>query len=146
MYPPVLGGDNFLPPGNLLSAQGGPLLGLGPSLSGMGGGGGGVFPFSSQSMPVLPDSGGSHLGRHAPVDEELVFRILCPNEKIGSVIGKGGSIIRGLREDTGARIKVADPIPGSDERVIIISANEVFLPPVIFTPHVFYRYSALTQL
>lgn len=124
LYPPVLGGDSFLPPGNLLSAQGGPLLGLGPSLSGLGGGGGGVFPFNSQSMPVLPDSGGSHLGRHAPVDEELVFRILCPNEKIGSVIGKGGSIIRTLREDTGARIKVADPIPGSDERVIIISANE----------------------
>ncbi|CAM6118151.1 unnamed protein product [Calypogeia fissa] len=125
LYPPVLGGDTFLPPGNLISGQGGPLLSLGPSLSALGGGGGGgVFPFNSNSMPVLPESGGSHLGRHAPVDEELVFRILCPNEKIGSVIGKGGSIIRTLREDTGARIKVADPKPGSDERVIVISANE----------------------
>jgi poly(rC)-binding protein 2/3/4 len=41
------------------------------------------------------------------------------------VIGKGGSIIENLREETGARIKVADAVPGSEERVIIISANEV---------------------
>ncbi|KAL2635219.1 hypothetical protein R1flu_006698 [Riccia fluitans] len=128
IYPPgggILAGETFISAGSTLLGQGGPLLGLGPSLSGLGGGGGGGgFPFNSQALPVLQDSGGSHLSRHPPVDEELVFRILCPNEKIGSVIGKGGSIIRNLREDTGARIKVADPIPGSDERVIIISANE----------------------
>jgi poly(rC)-binding protein 2/3/4 len=43
------------------------------------------------------------------------------------VIGKGGSIIKNLREETGARIKVADAVPGSEERVIIVSANEVIV-------------------
>lgn len=58
-------------------------------------------------------------------ENELVFRLLCPSDKIGSVIGKGGSIIYSLRKDTGARIKIANAVPGSDERVIIVSAFEV---------------------
>uniref|UniRef100_A0A0D6QZI0 K Homology domain-containing protein n=1 Tax=Araucaria cunninghamii TaxID=56994 RepID=A0A0D6QZI0_ARACU len=66
----------------------------------------------------------SHYERSS-YDEELVFRILCPNEKIGSVIGEDGGIIKRLREDIGVNIKVTDPVPGSDERIIIISANEV---------------------
>lgn len=58
-------------------------------------------------------------------ENELVFRLLCPSDKIGSVIGKGGSIIYTLRKETGARIKIANAVPGSDERVIIVSAFEV---------------------
>ncbi|XP_024518635.1 KH domain-containing protein HEN4 [Selaginella moellendorffii] len=54
--------------------------------------------------------------------QEELFRILCPASRIGSVIGKGGSIIKTLRQQTGAKIKIADAIPGSDERVIIIGA------------------------
>jgi predicted RNA-binding protein YlqC (UPF0109 family) len=118
IYPPggpfLPAGDTFLPqidPRNL----GGPLLGMGLSLSG-------GPPFNTMGLPVLSDVGS--MGRPPAGDEELVFRILCPNEKIGSVIGKGGSIIENLREETGARIKVADAVPGSEERVIIISANE----------------------
>lgn len=63
---------------------------------------------------------GRDLGTH-----ELIFRLLCPSDKIGSVIGKGGSIIHNLRKETGARIKIADAVPGSNERVIIVSADEV---------------------
>uniref|UniRef100_A0A0C9RV58 TSA: Wollemia nobilis Ref_Wollemi_Transcript_11433_2942 transcribed RNA sequence n=1 Tax=Wollemia nobilis TaxID=56998 RepID=A0A0C9RV58_9CONI len=59
-----------------------------------------------------------------PGIDDTVYRILCPGNKIGSVIGKGGSIIKQLRQDTHAKIKVADAIPGVDERVIII-----FSPP-----------------
>ncbi|XP_050227802.1 KH domain-containing protein At4g18375-like [Mercurialis annua] len=61
-------------------------------------------------------SGDSH-----PID--TVYRILCPSRKIGGVIGKGGGIIKGLREETHAKITVADPVPGSDERVIIIYSS-----------------------
>eukprot|EP00249_Psilotum_nudum_P023906 c29024_g2_i1 orf=101-2146(+) len=56
--------------------------------------------------------------------EELVFRILCPLDKVGCIIGRGGSIIRSLRDEIGAGIRVADAVPGSDERVVIISAME----------------------
>ncbi|KAK6913500.1 K Homology domain, type 1 [Dillenia turbinata] len=51
---------------------------------------------------------------------DTVYRILCPSRKIGGVIGKGGSIVKALREETQAKITVADSVPGSDERVIII--------------------------
>jgi predicted RNA-binding protein YlqC (UPF0109 family) len=63
-------------------------------------------------LPVMP----------ATLPDDVIFRILCPAPKIGSVIGKGGSIIKTLRQDSGAKIKIADAIPGVDERVIIISS------------------------
>lgn len=45
---------------------------------------------------------------------------------MGLVIGKGGTVIKQLREDTGAKIKVHHPPGGaqSDERVVRISAKE----------------------
>lgn len=51
---------------------------------------------------------------------ETIYRILCPVKKIGSVLGRGGNIVKALREETKAKIRVADSIPGADERVIII--------------------------
>lgn len=62
-------------------------------------------------------------GASQPAD--TVYRILCPSRKIGSVIGKGGGIVKALREDTRAKITVADavPAPGADERVIIIYSS-----------------------
>ncbi|KQJ97284.1 KH domain-containing protein At4g18375 [Brachypodium distachyon] len=51
---------------------------------------------------------------------ETVYRILCPGKKIGSVLGRGGHIVKALREETKAKIRVADSIPGAEERVIII--------------------------
>ncbi|KAH7443849.1 hypothetical protein KP509_02G052900 [Ceratopteris richardii] len=59
-----------------------------------------------------------------PLEEEFMVCVLCPNEKIGSVIGKGGSIIRKIREESGAKIRVCDQVGDSDERVIQISSLE----------------------
>ncbi|KAL5977173.1 hypothetical protein ACLOJK_021515 [Asimina triloba] len=52
--------------------------------------------------------------------ELIVYRILCPNGVIGSVIGKSGKVINSLRQETRSKIKVLDPFPGSDERIILI--------------------------
>lgn len=49
-----------------------------------------------------------------------VLRVLCPSSKIGSVIGKGGSIISQIRQESGAKVRVEEPVPGCDERVIVI--------------------------
>ncbi|KAJ3682246.1 hypothetical protein LUZ60_014819 [Juncus effusus] len=57
-------------------------------------------------------------GDEPPIDS--LFRILCPVRKIGSVLGRGGDIIKSLRVETNAKILVADPVPGSDDRVVII--------------------------
>ncbi|KAF8391037.1 hypothetical protein HHK36_023337 [Tetracentron sinense] len=51
-------------------------------------------------------------------DELVVYRILCPDAVIGSVIGKGGKVINSIRQETRAKIKVVDPFPGAKERVI----------------------------
>lgn len=53
-------------------------------------------------------------------DELVVYRILCPDGVIGSVIGKNGKVINSIRQETRARVKVMDPFPGSKNRVITI--------------------------
>ncbi|KAJ6367932.1 hypothetical protein OIU78_000496 [Salix suchowensis] len=53
-------------------------------------------------------------------DELVVYRILCPDEVIGSVIGKGGKVINSIRHESRARVKVVDPFPGAMYRVITI--------------------------
>ncbi|XP_071710220.1 KH domain-containing protein At4g18375-like [Rutidosis leptorrhynchoides] len=62
---------------------------------------------------------------HTP---ETSYRILCPIGKIGGVIGKGGGIIKALREETQAKISVAETVPGSEERVITVSSPSAMLP------------------
>lgn len=57
-------------------------------------------------------------------EEEVIFRMLCSSEKVGSLIGKAGIIVRSLQSDTGAIIKVIEAVPDCDERVIVISAHE----------------------
>lgn len=52
--------------------------------------------------------------------ELVVYRILCPANVIGSVIGKSGKNINSIRQNTGAKVKVVDPFPGSKDRVILI--------------------------
>lgn len=76
--------------------------------------GGGSFMPRDLALPLVA----------ASLPDDAVFRILCPAPKIGSVIGKGGSIIKNLRQESGAKIKIADAIPGVDERVIIISSTD----------------------
>lgn len=51
---------------------------------------------------------------------ETIHRIFCPGNNIGIVFGRGGHIVKALREQTKAKIKVADSIPGADERVTIM--------------------------
>ncbi|CAA0832310.1 RNA-binding KH domain-containing protein [Striga hermonthica] len=53
-------------------------------------------------------------------DELIVYRILCPDTVIGSVIGKNGKVINTIRQDSRAKVKVVDPFPGAKDRVILI--------------------------
>ncbi|KAK7389463.1 hypothetical protein VNO78_24533 [Psophocarpus tetragonolobus] len=58
------------------------------------------------------------------VEEEVVFKLLCHHDKVGSLIGKGGSVVRALQNETGASIQIVEAGPDSDERVVVISARE----------------------
>lgn len=55
---------------------------------------------------------------------EIMFRLLCSNDKVGGVIGKGGTIVKALQNDTGASISVGASVAESEERVITISSLE----------------------
>ncbi|KAL9323466.1 hypothetical protein ACSQ67_008323 [Phaseolus vulgaris] len=52
--------------------------------------------------------------------EDTVFRYVCPGRKIGSVIGRGGEIVKQLRVETKAKIRIGETVPGCDERVVTI--------------------------
>ncbi|KAM1009650.1 hypothetical protein FF1_045063 [Malus domestica] len=52
--------------------------------------------------------------------EDTVYRYLCPVKKIGSIIGRGGEIVKQLRVDTKSKIRIGETVPGSEERVVTI--------------------------
>ncbi|GMJ06357.1 Enhanced Stress Response 1, regulator of CBF gene expression 3, SHINY 1 [Hibiscus trionum] len=56
--------------------------------------------------------------------EDLVFRILCPIDKVDSVFGAPDGIVDLLQNEIGVDVKVADPVAGSDEQIITISSEE----------------------
>ena len=64
-------------------------------------------------------------GRMMPSLEMLTFRLLCHDERVGGVIGKGGAIIKTLKQETGCEIKVLEAIPDSEDRIIVISSPMV---------------------
>ncbi|KAI3462926.1 hypothetical protein Pfo_019589 [Paulownia fortunei] len=52
--------------------------------------------------------------------DDTVYRYLCPGKKIGSVIGRGGEIVKQLRADTKSKIRIGESVPGCEERVVTI--------------------------
>ncbi|XP_062198939.1 KH domain-containing protein HEN4-like isoform X5 [Phragmites australis] len=109
---------------------------MGRSFGPPGGGTGcppGIDPHSQRSYlpPHMPDyhtrNYSSNAGAPGPrffFEQEIVFRMIILNDMVGSIIGKGGSTIRALQSETGASIKIIEPIADSDERAVAISARE----------------------
>lgn len=52
--------------------------------------------------------------------DDTVYRYLCPGRKIGSIIGRGGEIVKQLRVDSNAKIRIGETVSGCEERVITI--------------------------
>ncbi|XP_071721664.1 RNA-binding KH domain-containing protein RCF3-like [Rutidosis leptorrhynchoides] len=57
-------------------------------------------------------------------EQDLVFRMLCPGDKIDRVFGESDGIIELLQNEIGVDVKVADNVASSDERIIIVSSEE----------------------
>ncbi|KAE8659499.1 RNA-binding KH domain-containing protein isoform 6 [Hibiscus syriacus] len=74
---------------------------------------------------------GSYKRRNAGDDREqfvigsddTVYRYLCPARKIGSIIGRGGEIVKQLRADTKSKIRIGESVPGSEGRVVTIYSS-----------------------
>ncbi|KAF8411351.1 hypothetical protein HHK36_003898 [Tetracentron sinense] len=56
---------------------------------------------------------------------QVSFRILCHVSKTGGVIGKSGSIVKLLQQQTGAKIRVEEAVSGCEERIIRIIGTEI---------------------
>ncbi|XP_027350511.1 RNA-binding KH domain-containing protein RCF3-like [Abrus precatorius] len=76
------------------------------------------------------DAGNKNKRRNPAADDsflinadDTVYRYLCPIRKIGSVIGRGGDIVKQLRADTRAKIRIGDSLPGCDDRVVTIYSS-----------------------
>lgn len=70
------------------------------------------------AAPVADDAQGLY-------GEELVFRILCPVEKVDRFVGESDGIVEFLQNEVGVDVKVTDPVGGSDEQIIVITSEEV---------------------
>lgn len=91
----------------------------------------------SSALSTIPNSyaSGIHsvsaeVNRVSTVDQttlqqEVSFRILCSNDKVGGVIGKGGSIVKALQNETGATISIGPSIAECEDRLITVTASEV---------------------
>ncbi|KAK1326413.1 KH domain-containing protein [Acorus calamus] len=82
--------------------------------------------YSSRSSGYTYEAGAAPMVDREPSFsyEDLVFRILCPNEKVKNIMGEPDGIIEMLRVDVGVDVRVKDPTPGSDERIVIIASEE----------------------
>ncbi|GMH38130.1 hypothetical protein BSKO_06014 [Bryopsis sp. KO-2023] len=80
--------------------------------------GGGAGMFSGQGMNQLGMSNASGLVPGMTGMVETTFRLMVPERHTGSIIGKGGEVIRRIREETGAKVIIYDTVEGCDERVL----------------------------
>eukprot|EP00252_Welwitschia_mirabilis_P000304 TRINITY_DN10340_c0_g1_i2.p1 TRINITY_DN10340_c0_g1~~TRINITY_DN10340_c0_g1_i2.p1 ORF type:complete len:409 (-),score=88.80 TRINITY_DN10340_c0_g1_i2:423-1649(-) len=108
---------HIFPSGAMLPPGGASIVGMGSQYSAVTGA---TWPLGSNLTAI-----GSRTGRRDDSEAiEFSIQMLCKKEKIGGVIGKGGRVIKQLRNESGANIKVEDQVPNCDERVIVISCNE----------------------
>ncbi|KAK6920360.1 K Homology domain, type 1 [Dillenia turbinata] len=91
------------------------------------------YPIQTTKRPRENDGGGysatadvdlPSAKRQAKAQQDVIFRIVLPSRQIGKVIGKEGSRIQRIREQTRATIKIADAIVRHEDRVIIISSKD----------------------
>ncbi|KAK9114930.1 hypothetical protein Syun_021727 [Stephania yunnanensis] len=103
---------NMLPPANTLWSHRNSGFHGQPPMP-WGGGFGNEFPrFGNGSFPA---------GDSGKASAEFSMKILCSADKIRAIIGKKGSNIKQIQQETGAKIHVEDSTDEADERVILVS-------------------------
>uniref|UniRef100_A0A8C1U9P2 Heterogeneous nuclear ribonucleoprotein K n=1 Tax=Cyprinus carpio TaxID=7962 RepID=A0A8C1U9P2_CYPCA len=103
----------------------------GPPASQRGGRGGSRPP---RNMPMGPShhrrgsswdssyqSGGRSSYSESPV---ITTQVTIPKDLAGSIIGKGGQRIKQIRHESGASIKIDEPLQGSEDRIITITGTQ----------------------
>uniref|UniRef100_A0A1B6LFG9 K Homology domain-containing protein n=1 Tax=Graphocephala atropunctata TaxID=36148 RepID=A0A1B6LFG9_9HEMI len=82
-----------------------------------------------EEFQEMQNGGGGGGGPRPPI----TLRLIVPASQCGSLIGKGGSKIKEIREVTGASIQVAsDMLPNSTERAVTITGTSDAITQCIF--------------
>ncbi|XP_034026338.1 heterogeneous nuclear ribonucleoprotein K [Thalassophryne amazonica] len=77
---------------------------------------------NSSSWDSYQSSGrGSYSDLGGPV---ITTQVTIPKDLAGSIIGKGGQRIKQIRHESGASIKIDEPLEGSDDRIITITGTQ----------------------
>uniref|UniRef100_A0A8C9T418 Heterogeneous nuclear ribonucleoprotein K n=1 Tax=Scleropages formosus TaxID=113540 RepID=A0A8C9T418_SCLFO len=71
-------------------------------------------PFQSGGRGSYGDIGG-------PI---ITTQVTIPKDLAGSIIGKGGQRIKQIRHESGASIKIDEPLEGSEDRIITITGTQ----------------------
>uniref|UniRef100_A0A8C3GBU7 Heterogeneous nuclear ribonucleoprotein K n=1 Tax=Cyclopterus lumpus TaxID=8103 RepID=A0A8C3GBU7_CYCLU len=74
----------------------------------------------SFSPPILGGRG-SYSDIGGPV---ITTQVTIPKDLAGSIIGKGGQRIKQIRHESGASIKIDEPLEGSEDRIITITGTQ----------------------
>jgi poly(rC)-binding protein 2/3/4 len=87
-------------------------------------------PYAAQRPPYMAppqDPYRAQVGGPAPVSSgaQLSQKIAIPTPCTGGLIGKGGSIIKNIKQQSGTFISIADPLPTAPhERVVTVTGSE----------------------
>ncbi|KAJ6739922.1 RNA-BINDING KH DOMAIN-CONTAINING PROTEIN [Salix purpurea] len=82
------------------------------------------FPHLCSLLPTYSGNIATDGDNKKPNEQlQVQFRMICSHGAAGSIIGKGGSIVRALQNETGASITLA-PITNSADRLVTVSASE----------------------
>uniref|UniRef100_A0AAY5L0M9 Heterogeneous nuclear ribonucleoprotein K n=1 Tax=Esox lucius TaxID=8010 RepID=A0AAY5L0M9_ESOLU len=86
-----------------------------------------------RNLPLAPPHRGGyesycrHSGRGSYNDmggPVITTQVTIPKDLAGSIIGKGGQRIKQIRHESGASIKIDEPLEGSEDRIITISGTQ----------------------
>ncbi|CAH0590402.1 unnamed protein product [Chrysodeixis includens] len=111
--------NDFGGPGPRASFSGPPRGNFG----GGGGGGGGSFGGGNFSGGRGGGNGGGNFSNNGGSQQDTTTQVTIPKDLAGAIIGKAGSRIRKIRAESGAGIEIAEPLPGSTDRIITITGT-----------------------
>ncbi|KAG5834827.1 hypothetical protein ANANG_G00265720 [Anguilla anguilla] len=82
---------------------------------------GGGYDNNSSWEPFQSGEPGSYGDMGGPV---ITTQVTIPKDLAGSIIGKGGQRIKQIRHESGASIKIDEPLEGSEDRIITITGTQ----------------------
>ncbi|KAF3848651.1 hypothetical protein F7725_015147 [Dissostichus mawsoni] len=83
--------------------------------------GGGGYDNNSSWEHFQSGGRGSYSDIGGPV---ITTQVTIPKDLAGSIIGKGGQRIKQIRHESGASIKIDEPLEGSEDRIITITGTQ----------------------